>query len=92
MMLESESESKFFGNTGIGINCCWNRNWNQNHVFRKTLESESESESTLVESELESESLVPESFTTLTATVQHETIRSYSTSENATVLRQNLNH
>ena len=69
MMLESESESesKFLGNTGIGIrigiNCYWNRNWNRNHGFWKTLESESES--TLVESELESESLVPESFTTL---------------------------
>ena len=43
----------------------WNRNWNRNHGFWKTLESESESESALVESELESESLVPESFTTL---------------------------
>ena len=71
MMLESESESesKFLGNTGIGIrigiNCYWNRNWNRNAGFWKTLESESESKSTLVESELESESLVPESFTTL---------------------------
>ena len=69
MMLESESESKFLGHAGIGIRigitCYWNRNWNRNHGFWKTLELESESESTLVESELESESLVPESFTAL---------------------------
>ena len=61
---------------GVRITWCWNRNgirigitcyWNcnQNHGFWKTLELESESESTLVESELESESLVPESFTAL---------------------------
>ena len=70
--LESESESKFLGSTGIGnrigITCYWNRNQNRNHGFWETLESESELESALVESELESESLVPESFTTLVKT------------------------
>ena len=69
MSLESEleSESMKLQNTGIGIRigitCYWNRNWNRNHGFWETLESESES--ALVESEFESEALVLESFTTL---------------------------
>ena len=68
MMLESksESESKLLEYIGIGIRIgitsYWNRNWNRNHGFWKTLELESES--TLVESELES--LALESSTTFT--------------------------
>ena len=46
-----------------------NRNWNRNHRFWKTLESESELESALVKLELESESLVLELFTTLVSIV-----------------------
>ena len=67
MMLESKSESELkpLEYTGIGIRIgitsYWNRNWNRNHGFWKTLESESES--TLVESELES--LAMESSTNL---------------------------
>ena len=55
----SESESKYLGNPGLGIIDHWNQNWN--HYIWKTLESELESESQLVESE----SAVVESFTTL---------------------------
>ena len=42
MTLESESESKFLGNTGIGIRIGITCYWNRNHEFWKTLESESE--------------------------------------------------
>ena len=77
--MESESHDAGIGiRIGIKIfgqhwNRNQNRNWNRNHGFWKTLESESESESTLVESELESESLVPESFTTLNINMIYST-------------------